>query len=72
MAVPSRVLNAYRQIDSTLDHVERYVSQTLRAWCDQRSYPFKGRKKNSSLYPRSWSPGGMSAGLTWTTCMLAP
>ncbi|MFF5898311.1 hypothetical protein ACFY8O_20600 [Streptomyces argenteolus] len=45
MAIPSRVLNAYRQIEPTLDVVDRYVSQTLRAWCDQRSYPFKGRKK---------------------------
>ncbi|MGW1267714.1 hypothetical protein [Streptomyces sp. NPDC002491] len=45
MAIPSRVLNAYRQVEPTLDVVDRYVSQTLRAWCDQRSYPFKGRKK---------------------------
>lgn len=45
MAVPSRLLNAYSQILADLDAVERYVAQTLRPWCDDRGYPFKGRKK---------------------------
>ncbi|MER7137438.1 hypothetical protein ABT358_12850 [Streptomyces sp. NPDC000341] len=45
MAVPSRVLNAYRQVETTLDFVERNVSGTLRSYCDHRGYAFKGRKK---------------------------
>lgn len=46
MAVPSKILNAYQQIQSDLEATERYVSQTLRPWCDKRGYPFKGRRKD--------------------------
>ncbi|MFD5016726.1 hypothetical protein [Streptomyces chartreusis] len=45
MAIPSRTLNAFRRVEPILDTVDRYVSSTLRPWCDGQGYPFKGRKK---------------------------
>ncbi|MFI0998684.1 hypothetical protein ACIP10_08300 [Streptomyces galbus] len=45
MAIPSRTLNAFRRVEPILEVVDRYVSSTLRPWCDGHGYPFKGRKK---------------------------
>lgn len=45
MGVPSRILNYYSSEEGSITTVERYVSQTLRPWCDKRGFPFKGRMK---------------------------
>ncbi len=61
MAVPSRVLNAYRQAEANLAAVERYVSRTLRPWCDERGYPFKGRVKDLESLSEKLESGRYSA-----------
>lgn len=45
MTVPAAVVRAYDLAMPAVEAVERYVSGTLSPWCQQRSYPFTGRRK---------------------------
>lgn len=45
MGVPSRINQAYSQALPAIEAVARYVTKTIRPWCDTNGYLFSGRSK---------------------------
>jgi ppGpp synthetase/RelA/SpoT-type nucleotidyltranferase len=45
MPVPSRLEEAYSEARPAIEAVGRYVSSTIRPWCDRNDYLFSGRLK---------------------------
>ncbi len=60
MAVPTSVLEAYRQSETAVTALGRYVIATLTPWCDEKGYVFIKRTKTVASVAEKLESGRFS------------